>query len=197
MSTARSHNVPALIQTLVSEERDGTPQLVLVDNYLKRQDLAEALRREVAVYGLEAMSYQNRQQADEGLPALVPERHVAIALVDSGKGHDWGEYLSANREQLPRWVRFLIVLVMPPDLPALATPAFFSWAKGSPLIERLAIEPPTAEIPALEAELAAMQRETGLTPSEYIAAWRRGDLPDTHRHAAWLNLAYAVTREGD
>lgn len=197
MNTARSHDVPALIQSLVSEERDGTPQLVLVDDYLERKELAEALQSEAAVYGLEARPYDDILQADERWPSLEPARHAAIVLVDSGKGREWGEYLSANREQLPGWVRFLIVLVMPPDVPALATPAFFSWAKGNPLIEHLAIEPAVAEALSAEGELEAMRRETGWTPSEYIDAWRRGDLPDTHRHAVWLNLAYAVTRGAD
>ncbi len=109
-------------------------------------------------------------------------------------GERWAPWLEANREALPQWMRFVVVLMMPEDVPALArlAPAFLSWAKGLE-IRKLTI--PGAIPPGdIEAELSRITAETGMSPEAFVEAWQRGEIPDTFRNTTWLNLAWAAAQ---
>jgi hypothetical protein len=174
---------------------DGTPVIVLVEDYRERADLARKLTEEARLFGIELVSFSRAADAEERLPLLAAvHNQAALLLVDSNQAASFGQWLDATREALPGFVRFIVVIVMRQDFPALAkgAPAFLSWAKALE-IPRLVQE--SAIIPAseIEEEISRIKQVTGLSPGEYIDAWQRGTIPDTQRNTAWLNLAYAMT----
>jgi len=183
-----------LIEDLVSSAPDGTPVVLPVDDYRERAELAVALAKEVSLFNIELVSFARLEDAREQMPLLEAHRdQAALLLVDPDEAAAFGPWLDACREALPSFVRFVIVLVFRNDLPSLAkgAPAFMSWAKA---LEIPHLDREDAPISAREigAELRRMEEITGLGPEEYVDAWRRGVLPDTHQNTVWLNLASAA-----
>lgn len=192
-----SENLRDLVEDLATVSADGTAALVQVDDYLERTMLAESLVEEAGLYGIQVLTLRTPEDAQQQLPTAGGSAgRAALALIDAGAGERWAPWLEANREALPQWVRFLVTLVMPEDIPSLArlAPAFMSWAKGLEF-RKLDIPGP---IPAedVETELARMTAESGLSPEAFVEAWRRGEVPDTLRNTTWLNLAWAASRRG-
>lgn len=174
--------------------QDGTPAVVLVEDYRERANLVDRIAEEASLFGVSLVVLHDPGEARERMPLLESASDEAAAiLIDPGAAPAWGEWLEASREALPFWLRFLIVLIMARDLPVLDkhAPSFMSWAKALE-IERLVIDPPIGADEVQE-ELRCLQEETGLSPTDYIEAWARGEITDTPEHAAWLNLAFAAT----
>ncbi len=192
-----SENVRDLIEDLTAAYPDGTPVLVLVDDYLERKDIAAALAEEADLYGIELLQSPTPEDAQGRWPTGEGSRgRAALALIDAGAGERWAPWLEANREALPQWMRFVVVLMMPQDVPALArlAPAFLSWAKGLE-IRKLTI-PGTIPAADIEDELSRITAETGMSPEAFVEAWQRGEIPDTFRNTTWLNLAWAAAQRG-
>ncbi len=190
-------NVSDLVEDLASDLAEGSPAIVLVENYLERAKLAESLIEEADLHGIDMVSLSGPEEAQERLPATGETdatRRAALVLIDADAAGTWAPWLEANREALPQWVRFLIVLMTASDVPNLSrlAPAFMSWAKG--------LEITKLDIPAgisedeVAAELARLTQETGMSGDEFVDAWKRGVIPDTFRNTTWLNLAWAASR---
>lgn len=189
-------NLQNLIEDLAITAPDGTPTIILVEDYRERVDLAQAIQDEAALFGVEIVSFARLDHAQEGLPQLDAQRNqAALLLVDPHEASAFGPWLDAIREALPSFVRFLVVVVLRGDLAALAksAPAFMSWAKAAE-IPQISSEVATIGPDEIAAELRCMTELTGLTPDAYVEAWQQGKLPDTHQNTVWLNLAFAATR---
>jgi hypothetical protein len=186
--------LPDLIEDLVSSDADGTPVVLLVDDYRERADLARSLIEESKLFDVDLLSFPRLEDAVELLPLFEAQHDkAAMLLVDPDEAAAFGPWLDACREALPSFARFVIVLVFRTDLPVLAkaAPAFMSWAKA---LEIPHLKTKDGSIPADEvaAELRQMEEITGLGPEAYLEAWQRGKLPDTHSNTVWLNLAFAA-----
>lgn len=192
-----AETVQSLINDLAVAEQDGAPTIVLVDNYRERADLARDLTEETARFGIELISFSKVEEAYEKVPTLEATRdHAVLLLIDMAEAAAFGQWLDASRELLPLAARFVLVLMFKQDLPALAraAPSFMSWAKALEiphLIEDMGVGPSV-----IAAEMRLLEEETGKTPAEFVDAWRRGEIPDTHQNTVWLNLACAVTGQG-
>lgn len=192
-----SEDVRSLIEDLATAEQDGVPAVILVDDYRERADLAAELSEEASLFGIDLVLVISVEEASERLPSLDARRDKAVLiLIDAGNATSFGQWLNANREALPAWARFVLVLMLRQDFPMLAkeAPAFMSWAKALTIPHLADVEPiPAAEIAE---ELRRLEQTTGLSPQAFIDAWERGELPDTYQNAAWLNLACAVSGRG-
>lgn len=169
------------------------PALVIVDDYRHRAELAGALRDEADIHGVSLQEFSTLEVLQARLPELsAKKRHGALVLVDTEEGSRWGKWLEANRERLPDLFALTLVLIMSDELPRLvrAAPSFFSWAKGQ-LVQGQELTEPTQGADVLDAALEEMHQATGLTPEQFVQAWQQGQLPDTHRNSAWINLAKA------
>lgn len=172
-----SEHLRDLVEDSATTCANGEPALVLVDDYLERSMLVESLTQEADLYGVHVLALSRPEQAQAQLPtAAGAETRAAVVLVDAGEAATWASWLEANREALPQWVRFLIVLIMPADVPILSrAPAFMSWAKG---LEFRKLEIPGAiSDEDVEAELARLERETGMSAEVFVEAWKRGRSP--------------------
>lgn len=189
--------VQRLIDDLVTLEEAGTSVVVLVGDYRERADLARELTDEARLFGIDLVSLSNVEETQSKLPTLDAARDQALLLlIDPDDAAAFGQWLDAARESLPRAARFVIVLMFKQDLPVLArgAPSFMSWAKALE-IPRLVDD--SGETPSeIAEEMRRLEEETGKTPAEFVAAWGRGEIPDTHRNTVWLNLACAVTGQG-
>lgn len=185
-----------LLEDLTSSYPDGTPVLVLVDDYATRQQLADAIVDEARIFGVEVYVASRLEDAMAHLPTMsVLRDQAALLLIDAETAASFGPWLESAREALPQWVRFLVLLVLPDDVPALATtaPAFMSWAKSLEFRRLDAPRPlPGDEI---HDELTRLKQATGMTVRQFIEAWRRGTLPDNFRNTTWLTLAWAAADE--
>lgn len=185
-----------LFEDLTSAYPNGSPVIVVVNDYRSRQQLVDDMVEEASIFGIELILLPRLEDAMARLPMLSARRNqAALLLIDADTAEPFGPWLDAAREALPEWVRFLLLLVLPHDIPALAktAPAFMSWAKG---LEFRHLEGPAALPQAdIQAELAQLERETGMTPARYVEAWREGTLPDNFRHTTWLGLAWAAVGE--
>jgi len=189
-----SESLRDLVEDLASVS-EGQPALVLVDNYRERERLAKDLTEEADLYGIQVIVPSTPEDAQQQVSAGNGNgARAAVILIDAGAADAWGPWLEANREALPQWVRFVVVLMMPADVPVLSrlAPAFMSWAKG---LEIRKLDVPGG-IPSddVDAELAQLEKETGMSADAFVDAWRRGDVPDTFRNTTWLNLAWAASR---
>lgn len=122
-----------LIEDLASTAPDGTPVVVLAQDYRERTDLAQALSEEASLFGIEVVSFTRLEDAIEQLPRLEAQRdQAALVLIEPHEATAFGPWLDASREALPLFVRFVVVLVLHKDFPAFAkaAPAFMSWAKA-------------------------------------------------------------------
>jgi hypothetical protein len=183
-----------LFEDLTSAYPNGSPVIVIVNDYRSRQQLVDDMVDEARIFGVELVVSPRLEDAMARLPILSAQRdQAALLLIDADAAEPFGPWLDAAREALPNWVRFLLLLVLPQDIPALArtAPAFMSWAKG---LEFRHLDVP-AVLPQedVQAELARIEHETGMTPAEYVEAWREGTLPDNFRHTTWLSLAWAAS----
>jgi len=185
-----------LLEDLALSYPDGSPAIVTVTDYRERGRLADALVEGAKVFGIDLIPMVRSEDVMARLPTLSARSdQAALILVDAGAAGALGPWLEAARESLPEWVRFLILLVVPQEVPIIAktAPAFLSWAKGLEIRELSGVSRLPSE--DLKGELKNLQRETGMSPSEFIEAWERGALPDTFRNTSWLNLAWAARHE--
>ncbi|HZH13652.1 MAG TPA: hypothetical protein VE057_04730 [Archangium sp.] len=185
-------SVRSLVDELLAPDYPGVPAIVLFKDYRQREQLSQALVHEANLHDVTLHVFSQLGDATERLPTLSAERDdAALALLDVSNTQDWGRWLEATRERLPEWVRFLVVMVAREEIPTLArqAPGFLSWAK-SQVIERLLEDEPS--VSDVAAEFEEIQRQTGLTPKEFVQAWCEGRLHDTYRNSAWLNLAEAI-----
>lgn len=185
-----------LLEDLTSSCPNGSPVVVLVNDYIARQQLADAIVDEARNFGVEVYVSSRLEEAMAHLPTLSVKRdQAALLLVDAETAAAFGPWLEAAREALPQWVRFLILLILPDDVPALATtaPAFMSWAKSLEF-RRLAPTPPLPK-EDIRDELTRLNHETGMTAKQFVEAWRQGTLPDNFRNATWLTIAWAAADE--
>jgi pimeloyl-ACP methyl ester carboxylesterase len=176
------------------DQQDGEPAIVLVHDYGEREALVASIQREAKIHGIDLVTFSTPEEAATTLPTLsAPKDQAAALLPRAGTGADWGRWLDSNRDRLPSFCRFLLVLVLASDLPALAmtAPAFMSWAKAR-VIDRLLVREEEEAPSNIADDLERMRAETGRSPQEFIAAWERGDIDDTYRNNVWLNLARAA-----
>lgn len=180
-------DVRSLIDRLVALDGDGSPAVVLVDDYAQRADLLCALEREAEVHGI---TLEAQDQADGGASTRADRDQALAILVNAGKAQVFGEWLDAYRDRLPTWARFVLVFVLQTELAMLLqhAPAFFSLVKGR-IVQQLVSQAPTIPAQDVQLALAEMSRQTGQTPAQFVEAWRRGEVPDTFQNNYWVNLA--------
>jgi hypothetical protein len=170
------------------------PAIVLAEDYRQRADLALALKAEAEVYGVELREFPSIDELLRLIPELSAARgDGAIILVDTDRGVEWGGWLEASRERLPDWFQLVIILLMPEELPRLASvaPSFFSWVK-SQVVSGTELSQSSSGDDSVTTALAELQTATGMTPEQFVEAWKQGQLPDNLRNSSWLNLAMAV-----
>jgi len=186
-----------LLEDLTVSFPNGSPVIVLVDDYGARRRLVDALVEEARIFSIELHVASRLEEAMARLPTLSVNRNeAALLLIDAGAAESFGPWLDAAREALPGWVRFLLLVMLPEDIPTLAkaAPAFMSWAKS---FEFRRYDGPHVLLgDDIQNELARLTSETGKTPREFVEAWRQGTLPDNFRNATWLTLAWAAS-DGD
>lgn len=194
-----SESLSNLIEDLVSSCAAGQPALVLVDDYLERAKLAKSITEEASLHAVRVITLSVLEDAKQGLSDPEGrEDFAAIILVDPGAAEVWGPWLEANREALPQWVRFLVVLMMPADVPVLSrlAPAFMSWAKGMEIRKLV----PSDDIPSsdVDAELARLEKETGMSAETFIDAWKRGEVqPREQSRVAEVVVAKLASADQD
>ena len=170
-----SENLRELVEDLAIVYPDGTPALVQVDDYLERSMLAQALADEAGLYGIALLQVSTPEDAQKQWP--TGEGHTGragLALIDAGVGERWAPWLEANREAFPAWMRFVVVLVTPQDLPVLAR---LGW--------RFASSPPPA--PSPRPRLRSARRHArpellsrGAPPPVPPRAWSPSGLSGSH-----------------
>jgi hypothetical protein len=183
-------SIRTLLDEVLAPGYPGVPVIVLFEDYRQREQWALALAKEAELHDVELRSFSRLSDALVGLPALAAARdNAALVLLDVSETVEWGRWLEANREKLPGWVLFLVVMVAREEFPGFVreAPAFLSWTKGR-VIERLSAEDKQSSTD-ITVELEEMKRQTGLSPEEFVQSWREGKLQDTYRNSAWLNLA--------
>lgn len=190
-----SEPLAALIDDLASEYADGLPAIVLVDDYLEREQIVTSVTAEAELHDIEVVHLATPAEAAEKLAPTDAVRAVAV-LIDAGAAEKWAPWLESNREAFPRWARFFVILMTVQDVPVLAklAPSFMSWAKAQQF--RKVDLPAPIPVTDVNAEIARLTRETGMTMEAFVEAWKKGDLPDTYRSSAWLSLAWAASRKG-
>lgn len=103
-----SEDLRELIEDLAAAYPDGTPVLVLIDDYLERAKLAVALAEEADLYGIEVFQSSTLEDAQQRWPTREGNcGRAALALIETGAGEHWAPWLEANREALPQWMRFV------------------------------------------------------------------------------------------
>jgi hypothetical protein len=175
------------------------PALVLVEDYRQRAELSVALKAEADVYGIQLQEFPSVDELLGRIPELSAGRgDGAIILVDTERGAEWGSWLEASRERLPDWFQLVLILIMPTELPRLVAvaPSFFSWVKAQ-VVLGAELTPVPASGDSVMGALEELQAETGMTPRQFVEAWKQGRLPDNFRNSSWLNLAMAALREPD
>lgn len=173
------------------------PALVLVEDYRQRAELAEALKAEADVHGIQLQEFSSVDALLGLMPQLSAARgDGAIILVDTDRGEEWGRWLEASRERLPDWFQLVLVLLISEELPLLVAvaPSFFSWVKAQVVSGAELTQAPTNGDSVMGA-LEELQAETGMTPRQFVEAWKEGRLADNFRNSSWLNLAMAALRE--
>lgn len=194
--TARTLTAEDLVIQLVQRQDKGAAALVIVDGYPERSAIVCAIQAQARIYDIEVQALSDIQWPAPTGPN--PEQLKGLVfLVDAGRTTEWAEWLDTHREEFLDCARFVVVIVLETEAAAFLrhAPSFFSWIKGHGY--RLQAQQPVISREEIEDSLKRMTEQTQLTPKQFIAYWRAGNLKDTFQNNYWLNLAQLWVESGE